>query len=144
MIRDPIGHPNTQVTTNIGCDFGTRYRGRGRRRTLTGATGSSPPSLTASTRIASVELMAVRTQHPKLLGPYVEMSGVHGIVELHEPSAVITVPDRVPELDLARADGLSEYTWGQCLDLEHRVTIAATPEQGAGGGRRPPFVRLEV
>lgn len=68
----------------------------------------------------------------------------HGIIEFHEHSAVIGCSGRVPDVDPARAAALSPYTTRQRLELEHRATLAVTPEQPAGGCRPRRSLGLEV
>jgi hypothetical protein len=68
----------------------------------------------------------------------------HGIIEFHERSAVIGCSGRVPDIDPGRAVILSPSTTRQLLELEHRATLALTPERGAGGCRRRRSLGLEV
>jgi hypothetical protein len=82
-VRHPIA-PNTQVTTDIGCDYGTRYRGRWTSaRSDRSSHRTRPSSLPATTRIALVELVPCPAQRRDLLRPdvqlvWVEVRGVTG------------------------------------------------------------------
>ena len=68
----------------------------------------------------------------------------HGIIEFHEHCAVIGCSGRVPDVDPGRAAALSPYTTRQRLELDHRATLAAMPERGAGGCRPRRSLGLEV
>ena len=92
-VRHPIGHPNTQVTTDIGCDYGTRYRGRWTSARSDRASHKTRRSLlTATTRIALVELVPCPAQRPDLLRPdvqpvWVEVRGGRGHHNVSRSSA---------------------------------------------------------
>jgi hypothetical protein len=151
--------------------------------------------LSATTRIAVVELVPGPAQRWELLGAYVELVWVevlgvtttaiarrlghllseaaprravsldalatplhttpakaldalrrlhhHGIIEFHEHSAVIGCSGRVPDVHGSCRRPIA-YTTRQRLELEHRATLAVTPERGAGGCRSRRSLGLEV